>query len=52
MDDFLDTIGEVAEPVFETLKEWGEDAVDTIKEQAPRYLRFVGYALKNIHLRI
>ena len=52
MDDILDTIGEVAEPVFETLKEWGEDAVDTIKEQAPHYLRFVGYAWKNLHLRI
>ena len=50
MDDVIDIISEVTEPVVETLKEWGEDAIDTIKEQAPHYLRFVGYALRNIHL--
>ncbi len=52
MDDILEVIVETVEPVIETLKDWGEDAVDTIKDQAPRYLRFVGYALKNLHLRI
>lgn len=50
MDDAIEMIAEVTEPVIETLKGWGEDAIDTIKEQAPHYLRFVGYALKNIHL--
>lgn len=50
MDDIFEVVGEVAEPVIETLKEWGEDAIDTIKEQAPHYLRFVGYALKTVHL--
>ena len=50
MDDIIETIGEVAEPMIETLKEWGGDAIDTINEQAPQYLRFVGYALKILHL--
>jgi hypothetical protein len=50
MDDVIEIISEVAEPVVETLKEWGENAIDTIKDQAPHYLRFVGYALRNIHL--
>lgn len=50
MDDVIEIISDIAEPVVETLKEWGEDAIETIKELAPHYLRFVGYALKNIHL--
>lgn len=50
MNDVIETISVVAEPVIETLKEWGEDTIDTIKDQVPHYLRFVGYALKNVHL--
>lgn len=50
MDDVLDIIGEVAEPVADTLKDWGEDIVDHVKEHAPQYLRYAVYALKGLHL--
>lgn len=51
MDDVVETIGEVAEPVVETLKEWSGDAIDTIKKQSPHCLKFLGYALiKKLHL--
>lgn len=50
MDNVIEIIAEVADPLVNTLEDWGEDAIDTIKEQAPHYLRFVGYALKNLHL--
>lgn len=50
MDDAIEIIGEVAEPVVDTLKDWGEDIVDHVKEHAPQYLRYAVYALKGLHL--
>ena len=50
MDDVLDIIGEVAEPVVDTLKDWGVDIGDHVKEHAPQYLRYAVYALKGLHL--
>ena len=50
MDDVIAIIGEVAEPVVDTLKDWGEDAVDYLKVHAPQYLRYAAYALKHVHL--
>ncbi len=50
MDDAIELIGEVAEPVVDTLKDWSEDAVDYLKDHAPQYLRYAVYALKGLHL--
>ena len=50
MDDVIEIVGEVAEPVVDTLKDWGEDIVDHVKEHAPQYLRYAVYALKGLHL--
>lgn len=50
MDDVIEIIGEVTEPVVETLKEWGADTVDYVKDHAPQYLRYAVYALKGLHL--
>ena len=50
MDDVIEIIGEVIEPVVETLKEWGADTVDYVKDHAPQYLRYAVYALKGLHL--
>lgn len=50
MDDVFEIIGEVAAPVVDTLKDWGEDIVDHVKEHAPQYLRYAVYALKGLHL--
>lgn len=46
MDDVLEVIGEVAEPVVDTLQEWGADAVDYVKDHAPQYIRYAAYALR------
>lgn len=50
MDDISDIIYEITERVVETLKEWGADAVDYVKDHAPQYLRYAVYALKGLHL--
>ena len=50
MDDVIEIVGEVAEPVVDTVKDWGEDIVDHVKENAPQYLRYAVYALKGLHL--
>lgn len=50
MDDVIEIIGDVAEPVVDSLQEWGSDAVDYLKDHAPQYLRYAVYALKNLHL--
>lgn len=50
MDEIFEIIGDVAEPVVDTLQEWGSDAVDYVKDHAPQYLRYAVYALKHIHL--
>lgn len=49
MDDVIEIIGEVADPVVDTIQDWGEDVVNHIKEHAPQYLRYAVYALRNIH---
>lgn len=48
MDDVLEVIGEVAEPVVDTLQEWGSDAVDYVKDHAPQYIRYAAYALRHV----
>lgn len=50
MEDVIEIISEAAEPVIETLQEWGEDAVDYVKDHAPQYLRYAVYALRHVHL--
>lgn len=50
MDDIIEIISEAAEPVVDTLKEWGSDIVDHVKEHAPQYLRYAVYSLRHIHL--
>lgn len=50
MEDAIEIIGDAAEPVINTLQEWGEDAVGFVKEHAPQYLRYAVYALRHIHL--
>ena len=50
MDDIVELIGGIADPVLDTLKDWGEDIFDHVKEHAPQYLRYVAYALKSLHL--
>ena len=50
MEDFVDFIGDVAEPGIDTLKDWCEEAVDQVKDHAPQYLRYVLYTLKRMHL--
>ena len=49
MDNIVDIIDEVKEPVIETLLEWGEDIKDSVRTHAPQYLRYAIYELKNIH---
>lgn len=34
MDDVIEIIGEVADPVVDTIQDWGEDVVNHIKEHA------------------
>lgn len=48
MEDVMEVIGEVAEPVVDTLQEWGADAVDYVKDHAPQYIRYAVYALKHV----
>jgi hypothetical protein len=50
MDEIIDILSEVTEPVVETLQDWGEDCVDYVKAHAPMYLRYAVYALKGLHL--
>lgn len=50
MDDIVELIGGIADPVVDTLKDWGDDIFDHVKKQAPQYLRYVAYALKHLHL--
>ena len=50
MEDVLEIISEAAEPVINTLQEWGTDAVGYVKNHALQYLRYAVYALKHIHL--
>ena len=50
MEDVIEIISEAAEPVIDTLQEWGTDAVDDIKDHAPQYLRYAAYALRHVHL--
>lgn len=49
MDDIIDIISEIAEPVVDTLQEWGADIVDNVKEHAPQYLRYIVYSLRHLH---
>ena len=48
MEDVMEVIGEVAEPVVDTLQEWGSDAVDYVKDHAPQYIRYAAYALRHV----
>jgi len=50
MDDIIEIISTVSEPVVETLQDWGEECVDYVKGHAPLYLRYAVYALKGLHL--
>lgn len=50
MDDIVEIISDDAEPIAETIKDWGQDAMNSIKEHAPQYLRYAICALKGIHL--
>ena len=50
MDEMIDILGEVAQPVVETLQEWCEDTINYVKDHAPQYLRYAVYALKGLHL--
>lgn len=43
-------IGDVAEPVVDTLQDWGDDVIDYVKDHAPQYIRYAAYALRHIHL--
>lgn len=48
MEDVMEVIGEVVEPVVDTLQEWGTDAVDYVKDHAPQYIRYAAYALRHV----
>ena len=48
MEDVMEVIGEVAEPVVDTLQEWGTDAVDYVKDHAPQYISYAAYALRHV----
>lgn len=50
MDEVIEMIGNVAEPVVDTLQDWGGDAIDYVKDHAPQYIRYAAYALKHTHL--
>ena len=50
MEDIIEIMSEAAEPVIDTLKEWGTHAVDYVKDHAPQYLRYAVYALRHVHL--
>lgn len=50
MEDVIEIISEAAEPVIDTLQDWGTDVVDYVKNHAPQYLRYAVYALKHIHI--
>lgn len=50
MDEVIEMIGNVAEPVVDTLQDLGGDAIDYVKDHAPQYIRYVAYALRHIHL--
>ena len=49
MDDFLEIVSDIAEPVVDCIQEWGSDIVDHIKEHAPQYLKYAVYSLRHIH---
>ena len=50
MDEVIEMIDNVAEPVVDTLQDWGGDAIDYVKDHAPQYIRYADYAQKHIHL--
>lgn len=50
MNEVIEMIGDVAEPVVDTLQDWGGDAIDYVKDHAPQYIRYAAYALRHIHL--
>ena len=50
MDEVIELIGNVAEPVVDTLQDWGGDAFDYVKDHAPQYIRYAAYALRHLHL--
>ena len=50
MDDIIEIFSEAAEPVVETLQEWGADVVEHVKEHAPQYFRYAVYPLRHLHL--
>lgn len=50
MDEVIEMIGNVAEPVVDTLQDWGGDAIEYVKDHAPQYIRYAAYALRHIHL--
>ena len=50
MNEVIQMIGDVAEPVVDTLQDWGGDAIDYVKDHAPQYIRYAAYALRHIHL--
>lgn len=50
MDDIIEIFSEAAEPVVETLQEWGADVVGHVKEHAPQYFRYAVYSLRHLHL--
>ena len=47
MDDIIEIFSEAAEPVVETLQEWGADVVEHVKEHAPQYFRLLLSAKHN-----
>lgn len=50
MDEVIEMIGGVAEPVVNTLQDWGGAAIDYVKDHAPQYIRYAAYALRHAHL--
>lgn len=50
MDDMVEIISDAADSMAEAIKDWGQDALNSIKEHAPQYLRYAICALKGIHL--
>lgn len=49
MDEIIDAISEAAEPVVDTIQDWGSEIVDHLKEHAPQYLKYAVYSLRHIH---
>lgn len=50
MDNIIDIISESAEPVVETLQEWGTEFIENVKDHAPQYIRYAVYSLKHLHI--